>query len=137
MKCDIAVLADAANVSREGKLNICGIFRNIFGAQVPIVWPVMVMALQLGFEAGEKGKQHILTVRLLGPDGQVLQQLPDLTIDIPADTPGDMPGLPITLNLINVGLPSYGVYRFELSANGGHLQDVVFEVGTTPAPAPA
>ncbi len=135
MKCDIAVLADAANVSREGKLNICGIFKNIYSAQLPLLWPVMVMALQLGFEAGEKGKQHTLGVRLVGPDGNVIQQLPELTIDIPADTPGELPGLPITLNLINVGLASYGAYRFVLTANGHPLQDVPFEVGAPVAQA--
>jgi hypothetical protein len=135
MKCDIAVLADAANVSREGKLNICGIFKNIYSAQLPLQWPIMVMALQLGFDASEKGKQHTLGVRLIGPDGKLIQQLPDLSIDIAADTPGEMPGLPITLNLINVGLPTYGIYRFELSANGERLQDVAFEVGTPPAQA--
>lgn len=135
MKCDIAVLADAANVSREGKLNICGIFKNIYSAQLPLMWPVMVMALQLGFESAEKGKQHTLGVRLVGPDGKVIQQLPDLTIDIPADTPGEMPGLPITLNLINVGLASYGAYTFVLTANGQPLQDVPFEVGAPVAQA--
>lgn len=134
MKCDIAVLADAANVSREGKLNICGIFKNIMGAQLPIVWPTMVLAIQLTFEAQEKGRQHALSVQLLGPNGQQLQQLPELTIDIPAETPGERPGLPITLNLINVGLPAYGLYRFALAVNGRPLQDVEFEVGMPPAP---
>lgn len=135
MKCDIAVLADAANVSREGKLNICGIFKNIYSAQLPLLWPIMVMALQLGFDASEKGKQHTLGVQLVGPDGKVIQQLPDLNIDIAADTPGEMPGLPITLNLINVGLATYGTYHFELSANGERLHDVAFEVGAPPAQA--
>ncbi|MDQ2688431.1 MAG: hypothetical protein M3Y28_11260 [Armatimonadota bacterium] len=133
MKCDIAVLADAANVSREGKLNICGIFKNIYSAQLPLQWPIMVMALQLGFDKSEKGKQHTLGVKLVGPDGKAIQQLPDLNIDIAADTPGEMPGLPITLNLINVGLATYGVYRFELTANGDALGEVVFEVGPPPA----
>lgn len=135
MKCDIAVLADAANVSREGKLNICGIFKNIYTAQLPLLWPVMVMALQLGFEADEKGKKHTLGVRLVGPDGKVVQQLPDLTIDIAADTPGELPSLPIPMNFMNVGLAGYGVYRFELTANGSPLQDVAFEVGAPPVQA--
>ncbi len=135
MNLDIAVLADAANVSREGKLNICGIFRNIFGPQLPVVWPSMVLAMQVTLNASEKGKAHTLGLLLVDPTNKPVQQFPDVQFEVPGDAPGAFFTLPFVLNLSNMVFPALGVYRFALSLDGTSAGTLPIEVGQPPQQA--
>ena len=58
MQLEIGALADAANVSQEGKLNITGIFDALNFAQVPATYPLMVLVLRL--VAGIKKKDGLI-----------------------------------------------------------------------------
>ena len=49
MRVKLALLADSANVSREGKLNLLGIFDAIFARELPTSHPHMHLVLR--FEA--------------------------------------------------------------------------------------
>lgn len=132
MQVEIAVLADAANISREGKLNICGVFQNIFGQSVPIGWPIMTLVLQIRLEPGEAGRPHGLTIRLNGPDGKLLQQFPDAQFEAPADPGARKVTVPLTINFAGMVFPAFGVYGFELVVDGKTLSTVELEVGQIP-----
>jgi hypothetical protein len=66
----LAVLADYANVSQDGKLNIMGIFQEINAPSLP--FPLPQMFLVLTFEAGpaEFGSQKQLRIVLVDDDGE-------------------------------------------------------------------
>lgn len=68
MEIKIAVLADAANVSREGKLNVTGIFNRINAGEFPLTWPLLVLVIRLEAHASESGR-HSLKVRVADEDG--------------------------------------------------------------------
>jgi hypothetical protein len=47
MHVNLAVLCDAANVSREGKLNILGEFDSIHASSFPLTYPTMVLVVRM------------------------------------------------------------------------------------------
>ena len=52
----MAVLADEANVSQEGKLNLMGIFDRIAAAEFPVVHPKMVFAFRVEADFADSGR---------------------------------------------------------------------------------
>jgi len=70
MEVVLAVLADYANVSQEGKLNIMGIFDIISSEKFPTVHPEMKLVVQFEASIAETGKTHDIEIQLMGPDGQ-------------------------------------------------------------------
>ena len=55
MKIPMAFLADEANISQEGKLNVLGIFDRIAAAEFPVVHPRMVFAFRVQADFGDGG----------------------------------------------------------------------------------
>ncbi len=66
------MLADAANVSREGKLNILGAFDRIYGAKFPLHWPRMVLVTRFEASAAEFGSEKSLEIITMDADGKKL-----------------------------------------------------------------
>ena len=56
MRVTLAVLADYANISQEGKLNILGIFDRIAVAEVPTSLPQMHFIMRLEAHAAERDR---------------------------------------------------------------------------------
>lgn len=54
MQVPLAVLADYANVTADGKLNIMGIFDIIYAPQVSFVHPQMQLVMKLRTDIGKK-----------------------------------------------------------------------------------
>ena len=72
MEIDFALLADAANVSREGKLNILGSFDRIYGSKFPLTWPRLVLVTRFVASAAEFGTEKTLEIVTLDADGKRL-----------------------------------------------------------------
>ncbi len=66
------MLADAANVSREGKLNILGAFDRIYGTKFPLHWPRMVLVTRFEASAAEFGSEKSLEIVTMDADGKKL-----------------------------------------------------------------
>ena len=72
MDVAFALLADAANISREGKLNILGAFDRIYGSKFPLTWPRMVLVTRFEASAAEYGSEKSLEIVTLDADGKRL-----------------------------------------------------------------
>jgi hypothetical protein len=72
VEVSLAVLADYANVSREGKLNIMGIFDRIFARQLPGQFPPMQVVIRLEAHFAEMGREHTIQIQLRDPDGDTI-----------------------------------------------------------------
>ena len=57
MKIPMALLADEANVSQEGKLNVLGVFDRIAAAGFPTVHPKMVFVFRVQAEYADAGRE--------------------------------------------------------------------------------
>jgi hypothetical protein len=118
----LAVCCDAANVSREGKLNLLGIFNSIHAAEFPCTHPHLALVLRVEARLGEEGT-YPLEIRLVDEDGQQL-----FHIDGQLSLQGAEPGRPMTAQTImdinNLQLPRPGTYAFEVHLDGRRTRTV-------------
>ena len=128
MQLKFALLADAVNESRDGKLNITGEFNAIIAEQVPLQWPVMVLVARI--EAGlAEGTAHRFHVDLVDENGQqLLEDLP--TVD--ARFVGGGEGLPLRANfivsLVGLQFQSYGTYQIRVFVDDEFVGDTMLHV---------
>jgi hypothetical protein len=117
MDVTLALLADAANVSREGKLNLLGIFDTIFAPAFPSTHPQMQLVLRFEAEPAEAGSHRSVEVQFLTPEGQVLFRLPG-TMTVHPRGPSDRIRMDQVVSLTNVQLERPGRYRFQVVIDG-------------------
>jgi hypothetical protein len=122
MQVKLALLADYANVTAEGKLNILGIFDRINVPELPIVHPQMHLILRLEAHSAERNRAHNVEIRLHDPDGQTIFEVTVSTNQI------------LTLN--NLQLTKTGGYNFVVLVNNDLKSEVLLEVELA-APASA
>lgn len=72
MEVNLAVLADYSNISREGKLNILGIFDTIQSRAFPATHLQMQLVMRLEASAAESGQTKTVEIKLLDADGKEL-----------------------------------------------------------------
>src|SRR6266516_3887748 len=66
MEVKLALLADGANVSREGKLNLLGIFDTLFARSFPTTHPQMQLVIRFEAAAQEAGSTRQVEIQLVG-----------------------------------------------------------------------
>lgn len=113
MQVKLALLADAANVSGDGKLNILGIFDTIYAREFPTTHPSMHLVLRFEAPAAEAGGTRALEVVLVAPDGAVLFRVPG-TLTLQRGEAGRVVGIDHVLALANVAFARPGVYEFRI-----------------------
>ena len=126
MEVDLAVIADAANVSQEGKLNILGVFDTIWAGKFPFRYGTMVFVVRVTASFSEEGS-HPMEVRLNDADGVRLFQA-----EGPLQVSGSVPGRPVRPHLImglsGITFTEPGDYSFEVIVDGRHLRSVPLHV---------
>jgi hypothetical protein len=122
MDVTLAVCCDAANVSREGKLNLLGIFNSIHAAQFPCTHPHLALVLRVEARIGEEGT-YPLELKLVDEDGHEL-----FGIGGQVSLQGAEPGRPMTAQTImdinNFQLPHQGTYAFEIFIDHKHMRSI-------------
>ena len=136
MEVSLAVLADYANISREGKLNVMGIFDRVMVRQLPGRLPPTHLVIRLDAGAAEMDVEHGIRVQLTGPDGEALFHIDG------AFTPrGAEPGLAVSVNhIINIGnlpIQKEGGHRVVVWVDGELKREVPLQVTKVPEPPPA
>ncbi|MFN2432898.1 MAG: hypothetical protein ABR599_08835 [Gemmatimonadota bacterium] len=134
MKVPLAVLCDAANVSREGKLNILGIFSALRAIQFPHSHPSLTLVVGLEATYTERG-DHSIDIRLVDADGSEL-----LKLDGRAHFQSDRAGHPIftqaILTLNNLTFPRAGTYTVDILVDRRHERSLLLEVQEILKPQP-
>jgi hypothetical protein len=138
MQVKLAVLADYANVTGDGKLNILGIFDRINLMQIPASHPQMHLVLRLEAHAAELDRSHDVEIRLQDPEGTTIFEVKG---DI---VPRGEPGQPVSTNQIltlnNLQLEKVGEYTFVVFINNDLKAEIplaVEFVAMTPTAATA
>ncbi len=135
MTITFAVLADYANVTREGKLNVMGIFDRVFARQIPSRFPPMQLVVRLEAQHAELSSEHSIRIQLAGPEGTAL-------FDINGTfTPrGGQPGQPASVNhvirLADLPLERAGDHAVLIWVDGDLKGEVPLRVDETPPPPP-
>ena len=89
MDVTLAVLADYSNISREGKLNIMGIFDVIYSKVFPVLHPSMQLVMTFEIPRSELGIGKQIKVRLIDSDGGHVLELGG-EITFPGDKSSEM-----------------------------------------------
>lgn len=116
MDVNLALLADSANISREGKLNLLGIFNLIYAQSFPAVHPNMHLVVSFSTTNAEAGRTKQVEIQFLGPDGNKIGSITGKFV-----VPKGEPGYPIQVNHI-VPIPPLkfekpGDYAFSIFVN--------------------
>jgi hypothetical protein len=126
MDVSFALLADAANVSREGKLNILGAFDRVQGAQFPLTWPRMVLVTRFIASAAEYGQEKSLEIVTMDADGKRLGGATG-TMRVPNGQAGRQLKINHVLPM-TVTFPGPGQYSIEILVNGESKATVPLDV---------
>jgi hypothetical protein len=136
MHIKLALLADYANVTAEGKLNILGIFDKIAVQEMPAVHPQMHLILRLEAHPAERDRVQNIEIRLYDPDGQVVFEVKgDI---VPHGSIGQTIATNQILTLNNLQLNKAGGYTFVIFVNNDLKSEVSLgvELGPTTLPGP-
>lgn len=127
VKTKLALTADFANVTAEGKLNIIGVFDRIASTNFPVVHPQMQLILQFEAQYVERDRLHKIEIVLEDPDGRRLLAL-EGSVTFTGGTPGHTLLSNQILTLVNLGFERPGGYQFSIFINGHLNHQVPFEV---------
>jgi len=128
MEVKLGVLADYASITREGKLNILGIFDVINPKSFPITLPIFFVVVSYEAGAAEFGSDKNIEIVLCDEDGKELLRLPQtLKVVRPA-----ISGTVSTANLV-AGIAGFpfkepGSYQFEILINGESKKTIPLRV---------
>jgi hypothetical protein len=110
----MALIADEANISQEGKLNVLGVFDRIAAPTYPMVHPKMVFVFRIEAGYGDGGRAVPVRVRLIDADGEALFEAGG-EIVAPEVEPGDFATAHQLFNLLGVRFPQPGMYKFVIN----------------------
>jgi len=136
MKLLLFLAADYANITREGKLNVMGIFNDVYSYQFPARHSSMHLVAKLGAELGEYGQARDFTVKLLDADGNPIFDLSG-QFQIPKGEQGRKPEVNLILELKDIVFPTEGVYQFVLLVDRDHKGELSLYVNKLDEPRPA
>lgn len=113
MDVSLAVLADFASITKEGKLNILGIFDIVYTNTLPARHPKIHLILKLDANIEETKMDKKITIKLMDPDGKTLMEVGgDFTIG--EVKPGELFTVNSILTLQNINFEQEGHHDFHI-----------------------
>lgn len=137
MKPLLFLAADYANITGDGKLNVMGVFNDIYSFNFPARHPTMHLVGKLSAELGEYDQTRNFTIKLLNEDGN--QVFMDISgqFQIPKGERGRKPEVNLILELKDVVFPNPGIYQFVLLVEKDYKCDLSLYVNKIETPTPA
>ena len=132
MQIAFALLADAANLSQEGKLNILGVFDAVQVQQLPAVHPRANLVIRLKGTRADVG-MHRITMRWLDPGGrELVSSSGELNVGTPPTGVADI-DVPLIATL-DLPLEQPGLYTLAIALDDAPMVAVPLQVrGNAPA----
>ena len=132
MEIDLAVLADAATIDGNGKLNILGIFDRIGVSRFPAKHGRIALVLRFAAGVRDAGS-HRVGIRLRSPDGSEMVNLDgNMQFGPGSMKTGGGVRIPHVLNLDGLVFEGGGHHTFDIQVDGVHhcsIPLVVDELG--------
>lgn len=135
MEITLCVLADYANVSRESKLNIMGIFSVLHARRFPVLHPRMQLVIEFQADSAEAGRDRKIEVQLRDADGRQLFALTGQG-QLQSGPPGEVIRGHHILGMNNLKFDRPGSYEFLVLLDNDVRAKVPFKVVQLPPPAP-
>lgn len=132
MECTLAVVADGASRDETGKLNIFGIFDQVYSDNFPYQHPSMALAVRFAANPAEFGKRKEIEVAFVDPDGRVYA-IGKAKGDVPKPEGGTRANMEILLRLGGLPFERAGPYHFSILVGGEEKARVPIEAVHKPA----
>ena len=132
MKVTLALLADAANVSQEGKLNVLGIFNSFNAGTFPALHPVMQLVLRFEASVAEAAMEKKLLVKVLGEDGEQIGEIAgNLKLPEKPQQQGRRIQMQAIIPVQGAVFPKPGQYAFSILIDGREEDEVTLSITQT------
>lgn len=135
MEVKLAVLADYANVSQDGKLNIMGIFQEVNPPMMPFVLPQMFLVVSFEAGAAEFETLKQIKIAMLDDDGNEMLGLEGQAQVPRPPRPGSRAYINQVLGMSGISFERPGDYSFAILVGGEtrasvslHVNEVIQEV---------
>jgi hypothetical protein len=128
----LAVLADYANVSQDGKLNILGVFQEVNPAGFPAAIPQMFLIVSFEASAAEFGTQKNIRIALLEADGTEVMAMEGPVVVQRPSRPGSRAFINQIVALQGLMFQNSGDYAFHILVNGEEKRAVPLRVNELP-----
>jgi hypothetical protein len=125
---NLAVLADYANVSQDGKLNIMGIFQEVNPPVLPFALPQMYLVVSFTAGPAEFDSVKNIRIALLDNDGNEMLALEGQAQVPRPPRPGRRPFINQVIGLNAVGFERSGDYEFSILIDGETRETVSLHV---------
>lgn len=128
MQLEMAVLADYANATKEGKLNIMGIFNEMRATSFPVAQPTMHLVLRFSAHRSEFGRPQQILVRLVDEDGRGELFRLDGEVTVSEANVTSPAFFDQSLRMNNIVFPRAGTYSFEILINNSYAKSVTLNL---------
>ncbi|MBI2842500.1 MAG: hypothetical protein HYX78_03790 [Armatimonadetes bacterium] len=133
MNVTLAVMADYANLSQDGKLNILGIFNEIKPPQLPFALPTMFLVISFNASPAEVGSNKTIEVKLLDDEARPMLGIEQsLVVPEPSRT-GSSTEFNTIIGLNGVRFEHPGHYQFSVLVGGEEKRALSLLVSEPPA----
>jgi hypothetical protein len=130
MKLRYAMIAEYANVTGDGKLNLMGVTDRLFAYQFPAVHRDLIVVNSIETENDDENTQQQLQVQLIDPDGRTVAELKG-QLDI-----GSGKQVFHQIHVFqDVQFKTPGAYQVNLFFNEKEVQNIPLELVHLPPPA--
>lgn len=134
MEVTQAFLADAVNVSADGKLNMLGVFQSILADGVPVLHTRMMLVFAVAFNRQDVIEKHVFQVILKTEDGRVVSKTNDESLALPWRPETDGLEYHVITTIHNLVFPVFGLYYFDIVIDGVSFQRAPFRLRAVAAP---
>jgi hypothetical protein len=118
------MLADYANVTTDGKLNVMGVIGGMTATRVPVTHPSLYLIAR--FEARvTEGTHHTVQIALADTDGHaVVPKLAPMPLHFEITGAGRPLRAQLVMEFADLKLPVFGEYDFHIFVDGEYLESV-------------
>ncbi len=127
MEIPLALLVDYANISREGKLNILGIFDTLWVISFPATHPQMQLVINFEASRAEEGKEKKVEVQFRDSDGNKLNSISG-KLKVPKGESGQPIKMTHIIVINNLLIEKPGHYEFNILVNDDSKKPVPLNV---------
>ncbi|MEK6752555.1 MAG: hypothetical protein AABZ00_09845 [Chloroflexota bacterium] len=135
MKPLLFLVADYANITGEGKLNVMGIFNSISSFNFPARHSSMYLIAKLSPELSEYGQKRSFTILLMDADANHVLEVSG-EFDIPKGQDGKKPEVNIMFEMKDVVFTKPGRYVFVLLIDKDQKDEITLHVNQIEHPKP-
>jgi hypothetical protein len=132
MDVTLAVLADYANTSKEGKLNILGVFSEINPPFLPLNLPQMYVVVSMEAGTSETGIEMPFRILLWDGDGKEILNIEQKVLIPTPSRAGARATINNIIGLAGVPFNKPGEYAFYIHVAGEEKRRIAFRVNEPP-----